>query len=276
MRAVERMPQRTYPHEPSLIGRNVVVISRMLRGRVSANSDDLGDVVGAHHPLELGHVLAAPRADREVRRDAAGADVRAAHAVLAQLDVERPHEADLAELRRVVDRLARERVDAGDRRERDEVPAAVGRDEVRQRGPRRVQHALEVDVDHELELLGIELEKRPVGADAGVGDDDVQAPVRRDGRRHERIDLRGIADVGGGRHRARDPEVVAAARAEPERDAGVGQPARNRGTDAAAGAGDERDLPVRPSVAPVTLCPIARDLGARSSRRRRRAAARGR
>ena len=59
--------------------------------------DDLGDVVGGHHPGQRVVGAAAVVVEREVGRDAAGADVRAADAVLAQLVVERACEADLAD-----------------------------------------------------------------------------------------------------------------------------------------------------------------------------------
>jgi hypothetical protein len=88
--------------------------------------------------------------------------------------IDRPGEAQLAEFRRVVDRLAGEGAEAGDACEGDEVPFAR-RDQVRQRRCRRVERALEVDVDHPLEALRIELEERPIGADARVCDDDVEA-----------------------------------------------------------------------------------------------------
>ena len=70
--------------------------------------DHLGHVLGGHHPGERVGCPAAALVEGEVGRDAARADVRAADALLAQLVVERPGEADLAELGRAVDGLERE------------------------------------------------------------------------------------------------------------------------------------------------------------------------
>ena len=41
----------------------------------------VGDILGAHHPAQLGHVRRPAPAHREVGGDAAGTDVRAANAV---------------------------------------------------------------------------------------------------------------------------------------------------------------------------------------------------
>src|SRR5581483_6682053 len=74
---------------------------------------DLGDVLGAHHSRERFGLASAALLEREVGRDAAWADVRAADAVLAELVVERTREADLTELRRAVDGLVRQSAAAG-------------------------------------------------------------------------------------------------------------------------------------------------------------------
>jgi hypothetical protein len=118
-------------------------------------------------------------------------------------------------------------------------PAAL---QVLERGPGGVERALEVHVDHQLDLLGIELEERAVGPDAGVGDDDVQAPERLDGVRDGGSDLLEVAHVARARDGALEAEIVAAARRQPDRRSGGRQPAGDRRADAPAGAGDERDL----------------------------------
>ena len=64
--------------------------------------DGLGDVLGAHHARQLGHVRGPPVTHGEVGGDAAGADAGAAHALLAQLVVEGARQADLGELRGAV------------------------------------------------------------------------------------------------------------------------------------------------------------------------------
>ena len=83
--------------------------------------DDRRHVIARHHPRQ--HLRRTPVAvrEREVRRNASGADVRAADAVLAQLVVERARETDLAELGGAVDGLAGEAPAARLRGDRDDV-----------------------------------------------------------------------------------------------------------------------------------------------------------
>ena len=150
--------------------------------------DDLGHVVGGHHPRQHLDRAAAAVVEREVGRDAARADVRAADAVLAQLVVERAREADLAELRGAVDGLERQPAPAGLRGERDHV--ALAAEHVRQRGAHRVERALEVHVDHLVEVLLREVEEGAVRADARVRDDDVDAAEALGGRVADRGQLR--------------------------------------------------------------------------------------
>jgi hypothetical protein len=66
--------------------------------------------------------------------------------------VECPREADLTELRRAVDGLVRQAAPARFGGERDHV-GCVALEEVRQGSPDRVQRALQVRVDHLLEMV---------------------------------------------------------------------------------------------------------------------------
>ena len=91
-------------------------------------------------------------------------------------------------------------------------------------------------------MRGIELDERPVGADAGVRDHDVDAAVSRDRLVGERRHLGAVADVGRPGDGAGDAEVVARARGEAELDALVGEHAGDGGADAAARAGDDCHL----------------------------------
>jgi hypothetical protein len=67
--------------------------------------DDVGNVVRAQHPFERLLCPPSSRFEREVRGDAARADIRAPDAAFAQLMVEGSGETDLGELRRAVDGL---------------------------------------------------------------------------------------------------------------------------------------------------------------------------
>ena len=100
--------------------------------------------------------------------------------LLAQLVVERAREADLAELRGAVDGLVREAAPPGLGGERDDVALAARACAAAPRARRRA--SLQVDVDHLVEVLPRELEERPVGADAGVRDEDVDAAEPLGGR----------------------------------------------------------------------------------------------
>ena len=73
-----------------------------------------------------------------------------------------------------------------------------------------VESSLEVDVDHRLDLLRVQLEERPVGADAGVGDHDVEAAVPLDELRGRRADRLAVADVADEAEAALEAEVAAA------------------------------------------------------------------
>ena len=118
MCAVETMPQRTGSYEPASPmtapspGAAPLEHAEVARP-LEHEDDDLGHVLGGHHPRQhLGRAAAAV-VEREVGGDAARADVRAADALLAQLVVERAREADLPELRGAVDGLVRQPAPAG-------------------------------------------------------------------------------------------------------------------------------------------------------------------
>ena len=172
--------------------------------------DHLGHVLRAHHPGELRHLGRAPAPHGEVGGDPARADVRAADSPLAQLVVERARETDLRELRRAVDGLERQAAEACHGRDGDEVglPAL---EQVRQRRARRVDRSLDVHVDHLVEVLRRELEERAVGADPGVGDEDVQASEPLDGVLHDAFEVGRVADVARTRDHVVESQVVAAA-----------------------------------------------------------------
>src|SRR5262249_34412121 len=148
------------------------------------------------HSLELGIALRAPGPDREVRVHASRADAGRAYTPFPELVVERSCEAELPELRRVVDRLAGKGSETRDAREGKEVPLAR-LDQVGQRRGGGVERSLQVDVDHGLDLIRIELEEGAVGADPGVGDRDVQVAETLDDRASGLIHGSAIADVAG-------------------------------------------------------------------------------
>src|SRR5205085_6459564 len=101
---------------------------------------------------------------REVGGDAAGTDVRATNAVLAQFVVERTRKANLGELGSAVDGLVREAAAARLRGERHDVTLSM-LEEVRKRRPHRIERSLHVHVDHLLELFAGELEEGSVSTD---------------------------------------------------------------------------------------------------------------
>ena len=239
-----------------MTGRKATSRIRCVRGS-QHEQDGLGHLLRAHQPGQGRHVGRAPAAHGEVGRDATGADVRAADALLAQLVVEGPRQPDLGELRRAVDRLVREAAPAGLAGQRDDV-GRVAREQVREGRPDGVDGALHVDLDHLVEVLGREVEDRAVRADTGVHEHDVEPAVTIDDGIDRRTDLVGVAHVGRHPDRAGNAEVVARARHEAELHARHVEHAGGRGTDAAACSGDQGHAPVqalhhRPSLAPEGL-----------------------
>ena len=181
--------------------------------------------------------------------------------VLGALDGEHPGEPDEAHLRRAVVGLAEVAEDAGRRAGRHHASVSL----LAHAQPRRlgdVEGALQVHVDHRVDQVGCHVGERPVAQDAGVVDDDVDAPEGVDGRLHDRLaaldrgDRVGVGDghpAGGGdllddrlcRAGARAGAVDGAAEVvhHHQRPAG-GQQQGVLATQPAAGAGDDRYLAV--------------------------------
>ena len=102
---------------------------------------------------------------------------------------------------------------------------------------------------------GVLARRRVGGADAGVVDEDVDAPELLDGGVDERLAVLGLGDVGGDRDRAAARrldellgllELLDAPRAERDVGAGLSQRLGERHPEAGRGAGDDRDLVVQP------------------------------
>jgi hypothetical protein len=90
-------------------------------------------------------------------------------------------------------------------------------------------------------VLGGELEERPVGADAGVGDHDVDAAEAVDRGCDGGVHRLRLADVAGDPEPTLEAEVVPSTGRQADRGTGLVQRTGDRGTDAAARSGDERD-----------------------------------
>jgi hypothetical protein len=124
--------------------------------------------------------------------------------------------------------------------ERDDV--ALAAQHVRQRGADRVHGALEVHVQHLVEVLTRQVEERAVRADARVRNDDVDPAEALRGlvaKTREPIEVSHVARVGDD---SLEAEVGAPPRGEAEIRAAVVQHAGDRGADAAARAGDDGGL----------------------------------
>ena len=85
----------------------------MVARACEAEEDDGGNILGRHHPGERLSRPSVPVREREVRRNASRADVRAADSLLAQLVVERARQTDLAEFRGAVHGFAGQAAAAG-------------------------------------------------------------------------------------------------------------------------------------------------------------------
>ena len=219
MCAVETIPQRTdrraHPHDASVTGRSASSSMRKCRGRSSTKTTTSATSSAVIIPGSASGVRPRPVVEREVGRDAARADVRAADAVLAQLVVERAREADLAELRRAVDGLERQPAPAGLGGERDHV--ALAPEHVRQRGAHGVERALQVHVDHLVEVLLREVEERRRRRRRPRSRRRCRCRrSARRSRRRARVEPAAVAHVARLRDDAVEAEVVAAARGEPE------------------------------------------------------------
>src|SRR5205814_3388263 len=97
-----------------------------------------------------------------------------------------------------------------------------------------IDGALEVDVEHLVEVLAREIEERAVGADARVWDDDIDAAEALRGRVAKLGECFQIADVARLRDDALESEVAAAAGRKAEVAAAVVEHVGDRGADAAA------------------------------------------
>jgi len=160
MSAVERIPHFTasvYPQLVSVMGLNATLEDAVVARSGQDEEHRLGDVLGRHHPGELRHVgrPAVALFHREVGRDAAGTDVGAAHALGAELVVERPREGRPARTWRRSRRASNgsPRRPASDATETKSPPPRAIRCGNRRRGRR--DHALCVDVHHLVEMGGV-------------------------------------------------------------------------------------------------------------------------
>jgi hypothetical protein len=159
-------------------------------------------------------------------------------------------------LRDAVRQETRDRQHRGGRRDVQDG-AAAARDHAGKRRPHREQGRAQVDVHHQVPALHRQVEvagKR----DRGVVHQHVEAPERRDGARHHRLDLVGLRQVG----RERDPTPAAlldaadglvdgagqlerrhvgGARRARDVGAGIGQRQGDRTADPAARSRDESD-----------------------------------
>ena len=161
---------------------------RCPRGRLRTKSAASATSSARHHPVELRHVGRPPTtvADRELGVHATRAQVRAPDPMGTQLVIERPGEADLGELRAAVHGLVGQAATTGLGRDRDEVPAAA-RDQMRNRGGGHVHHALDVRVDHLVEMRGRRGRRGGRTTRPRVRDHDVDAAEPVGGRVDERL-----------------------------------------------------------------------------------------
>jgi hypothetical protein len=113
---------------------------------------------------------------------------------------------------------------------------------MRQRGSDGVDRSFDVDVDHLLEVLGIELQERPVRADAGVGDQDVETAETVDRCCYCLVELTLVAHVADEAERLAEAEVVTSSRREGQARALSTERAGDSSPDPGARTCDERHL----------------------------------
>src|SRR6185437_2683687 len=153
-------------------------------------------------------------------------------------------------LGRGVDCLGRDDLQPGGGHRGHHVAAALPPED-RQRGGDAVEHAPEVDVDHRLPAVDVEVGDGPDLADAGVADQYVEPAELLDRRVGQALEVLAPGDVGGAADGT--PAVVAdllrelvqalgPARAQHDGGAPPGEQPRGGLADAAARAGDGDDL----------------------------------
>src|SRR5688572_11287231 len=126
------------------------------------------NVLRLHFPIII--IVAARR--HELGRHTAGHDVADAHAIVTDFLHQRLAESNQTEFAGVVCGTARERILAGEAADVDD-PAAAACDQMRQRGVRAVEHAVQVRLDHHAPGVRLELRNGPKPADSRVVDEDV-------------------------------------------------------------------------------------------------------
>ncbi|EFY92997.1 hypothetical protein MAC_00780 [Metarhizium acridum CQMa 102] len=135
----------------------------------------------------------------QLRADRARQQGVAPDAVPAQRHGRALHQAEDAGLGRRVVRLLPAADERGHGRHADDAAPGGGLVEghLARSGLRHVEGAVEVGADRRLQQVGRQRHEVGKGADAGVGDADVEASGARDGRRHEPGRRLGVFDVAG-------------------------------------------------------------------------------
>jgi len=129
--------------------------------------------------------------------------------------------------------------------------------EHRQRGGDAVEHAPEVDVDHRLPAVDVEVGHGPDLADAGVADQRVEPAELRDRRVDQALEILAPGDVGGAADGAPDAvadllrdlvQALGPARSQDDGRAPLGEQARSRLADTAARPVTATTLPLMPVI----------------------------
>jgi hypothetical protein len=89
---------------------------------------------------------------------------------------------------------------------------------VRERRSDGIESALDVDVDHLLQLVGRKIEERSVRAHTGVRDEDVDPSEALYGLGDEGLEIVGLPDVASPCDGAVETKVIAASRCQSEAD----------------------------------------------------------
>ncbi len=182
----------------------------------------------------------------------------------AELAGERASETGEPALRRDIGRVIGAAERAGDRGHQDDPPAAA-----RQHQPDsrlgEMEGRRQIDVEHALEFLRLDLAERPAVADADVADEDVEAAeITLEATESGRHRL-GIGDVEGERRglvpgtlqaSGRGGEALAIAAVENHLSAGLRQRRRDLEAEALGGTGDQRHLAVEGEGVARGRCPL--------------------